>query len=63
MFVQISLDGAEQRVVLRTDPAMQAQLHLGTKVGLTFDPNRALIFDAKGQRQRNLLRALQEIPA
>ena len=63
VFVQISLDGAEQRVVLRTDPAMQAQLHLGAKVGLTFDPNRALIFDAKGQRQRNLLRALQEIPA
>ncbi|SDI28163.1 ABC transporter ATP-binding protein [Alloyangia pacifica] len=63
IYVQVTLDGAEQRVVLRADPALQAQLHLGAEVGLTFDPARALIFDAEGRRMRNVVSALQEVPA
>ncbi|NDW01901.1 ABC transporter ATP-binding protein [Salipiger sp. PrR002] len=63
IYVQVTLDGAEQRVVLRADPALRAQLHLGAEVGLTFDPARALIFDAEGRRLRNVVSALREVPA
>lgn len=54
VFAQVDLAGQTTRVTCRAAPTDRGQLRLGADVGLRFDLADALIFDAKGKRQRNL---------
>ena len=54
VFAQVDLAGQTTRVTCRTAPAARDQLRLGAEVGLRFDLADALIFDAKGTRQRTV---------
>lgn len=54
LFVQVAVAGLETPVILRSDPKARAVLPVGAPVGLTFDPNAALIFGGDGQRVRGV---------
>ncbi|MEL7389858.1 MAG: ABC transporter ATP-binding protein [Pseudomonadota bacterium] len=52
IYAQVEVPGLYDRIVFRANPADRARLALGTEVGLSFDPDAALIFDADGKRWR-----------
>jgi multiple sugar transport system ATP-binding protein len=54
VYAQIALSGHDIRVTLRAMPSERQSLRLGTTVGLTFDLEDALIFDAEGKRMRRV---------
>ena len=54
VYAQIALNDHAARVTLRAAPSERTNLQLGTRVGMTFDPSDALVFDADGKRQRRV---------
>ena len=54
VFAQVDLTNRAARVTLRASTAERNQLRLGASVGLSFDLDDALIFDAEGKRQRRV---------
>ncbi|MFS4582485.1 ABC transporter ATP-binding protein [Phaeobacter sp. C3_T13_0] len=58
MFIQIEVTGLEPRITFRATSDKRASLTLGTSVGLDFDVDKALIFDAEGARIRDVSPAL-----
>ena len=59
LFAQVEIPGLMDRVVFRADPADRGRLGLGASIGLSFDPDMALIFDANGKRWRRGVPARQ----
>ena len=53
IYAQVEVPGLVDRVVFRADPADRARLALGSQVGLSFDPDAALVFDSDGKRWRH----------
>ena len=54
IFAQIALNDEGLRVTLRASPADRPMVELGAEVGLGFDVDSALIFDADGKRMRKI---------
>lgn len=54
LYAQIDVPGLTDRLVLRAAPADAARLRIGTAVGIGFDPDAALFFDAAGKRVRDV---------
>lgn len=54
VFAQVALGNDGSRVTLRAMPAQRQNLALGAQVGLSFDLNAAMIFDAGGARLRHV---------
>ncbi|MEP1518894.1 ABC transporter ATP-binding protein [Ascidiaceihabitans sp.] len=54
VFAQVALCNDGSRVTLRAMPAQRQNLALGAQVGLSFDLNAAMIFDAGGARLRHV---------
>ena len=54
LFAQIRITGHDSRIILRAEPEKASALHLGARVGLTFDPAHALVFNDAGKRIRQL---------
>ncbi len=52
LFAHVEVPGLYDRIVFRANPADRSRLVLGAEVGLSFDANAALIFDADGKRCR-----------
>ncbi|CUH61604.1 ABC transporter ATP-binding protein [Thalassobacter stenotrophicus] len=52
IFAQVALDSNGSRVTLRAIPAQRHSLGLGVQVGLSFDLNSVMLFDADGARLR-----------
>ncbi|WP_095590792.1 ABC transporter ATP-binding protein [Actibacterium ureilyticum] len=57
LFAQVEVPGLGRRVTLRAAAQQRAALGLGTPVGLSFDRELALLFDASGARLRGITRA------
>jgi len=62
VFAQVALDSDGSRVTLRAMPAQRQSLGLGAQVGLTFDLNAAMIFEAEGVRLRRVELAATRAP-
>ncbi len=54
VFAQVALDSDGSRVTLRAMPSQRQSLGLGAQVGLSFDMEAAMIFDAAGARLRHV---------
>ena len=54
MFVQVEVNGLGSRITFRTTPDKRVSLAQGATVGLDFDVDKALIFDAIGARVRDV---------
>lgn len=52
LLLHVALDGMDQRLTLRVDPSLRGELAPRRAIGLRFDPERALVFDAEGRRLR-----------
>ncbi len=50
IFVQISVDGLDRRVIAKCPPSALPTLSLGEEIGLDFAAESALLFDANGKR-------------
>ncbi|GAB5468057.1 MAG: ABC transporter ATP-binding protein [Rhodospirillales bacterium] len=59
VFAQVEVPGQDGRIVLRADPAQRQRLGLGAEIGLTFDPEQALVFDGDGKRLRRIEAAIR----
>ena len=54
VYAHITLADQTSRLTLRAAPAERHNLRLGAEVGLGFDLQDGLIFDAVGKRQRRI---------
>lgn len=54
VYAQVDLTDQDARVTFRASPAERHLLSLGALVSLRFNPTDAMIFDAQGERQRDL---------
>lgn len=54
VYAQVALADQTSRLTLRATPAERHKLQLGAEVGLGFDLQDGLIFDAEGKRQRRI---------
>ena len=54
VYSQVALADQTSRLTLRATPAERHKLQLGAEVGLGFDLQDGLIFDAEGKRQRRI---------
>ena len=54
VFAQVDLPDKAARVTFRAAPRQRNQLRVGASVGLSFNLEDALIFDAEGKRQRRV---------
>lgn len=58
MYVQVDVSGLGACITFRATPDKRASLGLGTSVGLDFEHDKALVFDAHGARMREIAPAM-----
>lgn len=52
IFAQVQVPGLYDRLIFRAEPKDRGRLNVGAQVGLSFDADSALFFDAEGKRLR-----------
>lgn len=57
LFVQVEVAGLGHRLTFKAEPKQRHALSIGAPVGLGFDPEQALLFDANGARMRDVAAA------
>ncbi|AML51818.1 ABC transporter ATP-binding protein [Falsihalocynthiibacter arcticus] len=63
LFAQIIIEDLGTRIIMKAEPEKYDVLQPNQVVGMSFDPNAALFFDADGKRERHIFPAMHLVEA